>query len=433
MIPVKEYVIVNFLSWINEKYPNIPSLRILNDSELRSLCEEYFRIGHFLQIDIILKEFRNWFVERQRFEPNRFNYDSNVDLHLLLEDFHHFLHDYEHDRHDHYREFDQQENHFTIDLLYNSINEFLHGYIYQDLAEKIKHQDPQIFHFIMLSGHSSVVPFLKWLSSSHPEIDLLQNIPESILRNLISKFYESSNTYKIFGSEESETLYTEIHKLRKKGYYKDLFKELLEKNINEKRRNRNLIESVDPLERFKTVPLHAVFLFTSQHHNIQKYIAKNWGALSSMSGDYCDIYFSSDQLNYQVDAFEIMEQLKTDTDISKFPGILFWKDEISKGHFITLKDLSDKDITNLLLTVFQKIRMSASIESIEKGETLYFAENQNKSTAHSQITINVGTAYGMSLAKYKEILLKMILIPKRCKKFSIPWNLLILIGKILPF
>ena len=99
-----------------------------------------------------------------------------------------------------------------------------------------------------------------------------------------------------------------------------------------------------------------------------------------MSRDDCDIYFSIYQLDHELDAFDAIDQLSAEVDISKLPGMLFWGSKISDNHFLSFRDLSERDITYLLLTVFQQIRMFPTIGSIAKGEELFKVELSNMKT-----------------------------------------------------
>jgi hypothetical protein len=163
-------------------------------------------------------------------------------------------------------------------------------------------------------------------------------------------------------------------------YYKELFEKLVNEGIREKKGNKSCIECLDPDERYSTVPLHAVFLYISQHDYLEDYIKKNYSSISSMSRDDCDIYFSIYQLDHELDAFDAIDQLSAEVDISKLPGMLFWGSKISDNHFLSFRDLSERDITYLLLTVFQQIRMFPTIGSIAKGEELFKVELSNMKT-----------------------------------------------------
>lgn len=63
MIPVKEYMIIEFLNWIKEDHLEIESLRSISDEDLGSLCSEFLENGY---INENLVEFRRWFFNRGR-------------------------------------------------------------------------------------------------------------------------------------------------------------------------------------------------------------------------------------------------------------------------------------------------------------------------------------------------------------------------------
>jgi hypothetical protein len=159
--------------------------------------------------------------------------------------------------------------------------------------------------------------------------------------------------------------------------------EILEKMVvREKEVNETHIKSEDHLSRYKTVPIHAIFLYSSQHNYIEDYIIKNRGALSLMSGDYCDLFFSNDQLINKSDAFDEIQQIIVNVDISKLPGVLFWESEISNNCFLTFRNLSEKNITNLLQTVFQQIRKDPKMDSITMGEESFKRDSEKEKASH---------------------------------------------------
>jgi len=400
MIPVKEYVIVDFLGWIREKYPHIESLRAVSDDKLHDLCREFIERGYIGPIDEILRDFRNWLYERDRVDYFR---GEHFEIHYLCDEFHRFLHEYEHKwrkeygRHPFERKF---EGRVDVDLLHRSMKDFLKGYIYEDLAEKLKLKEPEVFYLLTTSGDLEISLFIDWLSRNHPEIDLLASIPDDVLKGLVTEFFNGRREYKRFTISSPESLLEQLVRLKKGEYYKEFFEKLLDRSVRIKKRNRSYIESIDPLDRYRTVPLHAIFLYSSQHDYIQDYIIKNWGALSSMSGDYCDIYFSVDQLDYEIDAFDVIDQIKAfkQVDIEKLPGILFWEKDVSNNYFLSFDDLDNKNVTDLLFIVFQQIRKSQNLKSIKRGEKLFRKKYESKKATSEiyqpTVSINVEQAFG---------------------------------------
>lgn len=392
MIPVKDYVIVDFLEWIKENHPEIKSLREIPEEKLLDLCREFTQKGFIAPIDKILKDFSKWLYTREKY----LHYE---DIHYLSELFHVFLHEHE-DKYKNYTLNSIRE--INEEVLFNSLRDFLSARLYKNLATKLKEENYSLFLLVSVSEQTEIIKFIDWLSQKHPEIDLLANIPDQELKNLIREFKEEYKEYRMFTNSDVESLFEQLLKIKKGKYYQEVFEKLLNRNIQEKKRNRSYIESVDPLKRYKTVPLHAIFLYSSQHSYIENYIIKHWGALSSMSGDYCDIYFSLDQLDRESDAFDIIDhikEIKDNIDISKLPGILFWGKDISNNYFLSLKDFDEKNITDMLLTIFQQIRKSQDIESIRTGELLFKGTlKKDISAATTYITINIEKVMGDVIA-----------------------------------
>jgi hypothetical protein len=404
MIPVKDYVTLDFLNWIKQAHPNVESLRVISDERLHHLCREFIKRGYIGPIDKILRDFRRWLYERDR-DRLRYFRRGHFDIHYLCEEFHEFLHEYEHRYRREYKrypfdiDFEEGEE-ISAEHLYNSIRDFLNGYIYEDLVEQLRTREPEVFHLLTISGELEISFFIDWLSHNHPEIDLLANIPDDVLKGLVVEIFEEQKEYKRFAADDPESILQQLIKLKKGDYYREHFEKLMERSVRIKKRNRSYIETIDPLDRYRTVPLHGIFLYSSQYDYIQKYIIKNWGALSSMSGDYCDIYFSIDQLDYETDAFDVIDQIKDfrGIDIAKLPGILFWGKDSSNNYFLSFKNFDEKNITELLFTVFQQIRKSPNLKSIKRGETLYKKEHESKKAISEirqpTVTINVEQSFG---------------------------------------
>ncbi|MFH8120319.1 MAG: hypothetical protein QXS37_05960 [Candidatus Aenigmatarchaeota archaeon] len=361
MIPVKDYLIVNFFIWLRNFHPYIfKFIWELSDIELQSLCREFIEGGFWRQYD---------FMTHPECKRCQFK-DENFEI-------------------------------ITWERLYYSVKSLLKRYKCRNETYKAStgqnKNNLETLGFLIPYNEIVVVRFLEWLSEKHPEIDLLANIPNEILNSLVNEFINGNKN-----QLKPTPLFENLIKLKKGEYFRELYEKLLERNIKEKKKNSTYIEGVDMLRRYKTVPLHAIFLYSSQHSYVQDYILKHWGALSSMSGDYCDIYFSIDQLYYEEDAFDVIEQIKAEIDITKLPGILFWEKDLSKKYFLSFKKLDEKsferDLTDLLFKVFQQIRKSPGIDSIKSGETLFIEEYEAKKTSFivptPQITINVETLIG---------------------------------------
>ena len=62
----------------------------------------------------------------------------------------------------------------------------------------------------------------------------------------------------------------------------------------------------DPVGRYRSVPLHGIFMYSTEDAEFSKYIDVNWRALDRMSGDSCDMYPSIDQLTGLEDVYNLL-------------------------------------------------------------------------------------------------------------------------------
>ena len=68
--------------------------------------------------------------------------------------------------------------------------------------------------------------------------------------------------------------------------------------------------SQDLLERFRSVPNHALFLYSSEDEVLSNYVKEHWAALDGLSGNVCDVYPSMLQLGGGEDAYTALPNLK---------------------------------------------------------------------------------------------------------------------------
>jgi hypothetical protein len=113
----------------------------------------------------------------------------------------------------------------------------------------------------------------------------------------------------------------------------------------------------DPLQRFKAVPNHAMFLYTSEDRTLGAYIHDHWDALDGLSGDICDIHESLLQLRGEEDAYSQLKNISTIAGMSAvkltdLPAIHIW----SKDAYCTLSlklmnsELKIRDFFRFLFT-----------------------------------------------------------------------------------
>jgi len=168
----------------------------------------------------------------------------------------------------------------------------------------------------------TMLNFLDWLEKHHFPITSLRNLTENELLKLVGEF-------------EGEKLINNESLTRKwLAGFKTLFKKSGDwEGYGLARKKLNLIETrsiflisefkklganfkngrayinQDFLERYRKIPLHALFLYTSEDKDVAAYIVHNWGVLDTLSGEVCDIYPSLEQFQNIEDAYDYIKEL----------------------------------------------------------------------------------------------------------------------------
>jgi hypothetical protein len=105
--------------------------------------------------------------------------------------------------------------------------------------------------------------------------------------------------------------------------------ELTEAGVQFRHGSDPLTRGNDPLERYRTVPNHAMFLYTSEDQVLDTYVRKHWAALDGMSGDCCDIEISLVQLLGGADAISQFDEVKSlpglaQVNLGDLPALHIW-------------------------------------------------------------------------------------------------------------
>jgi hypothetical protein len=90
----------------------------------------------------------------------------------------------------------------------------------------------------------------------------------------------------------------------------------------------------DLLERYRSVPNHAMFLYTSEDTLLNSYINDHWAALDGLSGKICDIHVSLIQLLGGADAYSQFDEIRSipgleTMDTKDLPSIHIWSQNTS--------------------------------------------------------------------------------------------------------
>jgi hypothetical protein len=220
---------------------------------------------------------------------------------------------------------------------------------------------------------SLVADFHTWLNSRAQNLSDIDD-PESLIRAfLVDKNYASLANY-----------IGDINALSTGKVYKKLTDELIRLGVKSKVKLQSDVES-DILERYKTVPLHAVFLYTSEDNEVSKYILENWGALDTLSGDYCDIHPSVDQFENTEDAYDLIEKMDIlrntkFNSYSQLPGIFFWDLSGATEYISFGNEFSQATIRQIVRIIFEEIRKAPNIHSVSKAKTII--EDKNMPTKY---------------------------------------------------
>lgn len=234
--------------------------------------------------------------------------------------------------------------------LAESVRFLVEGHFYE---KQIRH-NPEVYHLIShLGAHASEaaqsMEFIWWLQDKHPNLDILGNAPTNQIRELVTVFCEERN-YKNAASFSKDV----ISWLRGKGERK-VIRKLIEIGARAKRKNNTYKSTVSPLDRYRTVPYHAFFLFLSAG-DFPTFIHKYWEDLNYLTGDHLDVYYSFEDLERGVSAFEVLGEFRSiKVEATSLPAMFLWGKDISQSCVIPLERLSHDDIFDVIKVIVQRI------------------------------------------------------------------------------
>ncbi|MFG2366126.1 hypothetical protein ACGFY3_31510 [Streptomyces mirabilis] len=233
--------------------------------------------------------------------------------------------------------------------------------------------------------------FLRWLAAIHPEIQTIEGRSTKDLLRLVDEFEGG----KLQGNEILIRKWEAGFKILLNtdrdwagyGEARSVAQNLGSRFAGIRRiRRRSPYGSSrrDAFERYRTVPLHAAFLYSSEDSILASYIQDNWYALHRMSADFCDIHPSIEQLCGSEDAYialNVMSKIYDKVQLSRLPGVIFWDD--FEHEYISFRGLDSDGITNGLRFIFEHIWRDSSIASVAIAEAgvRRFVSEQNHSGA----------------------------------------------------
>jgi hypothetical protein len=194
----------------------------------------------------------------------------------------------------------------------------------------------------------TMLKFLEWLSRNYPQIVSLKGLSEADLLRLADMFEGGKLAHNKSlgrkwragfdtllrrktdweGYDAARQFLRDLQSAREGSLRPALMRDIVRFGGRPKSRSFNS-SSPDPVQRYRTVPLHAVFLYSSEDNEVQEYLLAHWGALDSLSGNFCDIYPSVKQLRRMEDAYDLIDTPGPlrgieEVSVSQLPGLFFW-------------------------------------------------------------------------------------------------------------
>lgn len=245
--------------------------------------------------------------------------------------------------------------------LVNSVSLLIQGGFYDKYIEK----QPEVLRLLVraniISPHSlQALEFMSWLQENHPKLDILANAPTTEVKELALEFCEM-NGYKNSASFSKEV----VQWLNGKGD-SNILQRLIDIGRTIKGKSGYSSRRTSPFERYKNINFHAVFLFLSAG-DFPKFIKTYWEDLNFLTGDYIDIYYSDDDAERKISAFQTKDDFRSiRIQPMSLPALILWQDSLKDACVISLEHLSHDDIFDLLKLIVQNIQSSNSLLEIHQ-------------------------------------------------------------------
>jgi hypothetical protein len=215
----------------------------------------------------------------------------------------------------------------------------------------------------------TMLQFLEWIVERHPEVTSFDELPTGELMSLADQFEDG----KLRGNDvlthkwKAGFDYLRENDGSWQGY--DAARAFYRTQASRSVYKPHSTE--DFLRRYRRVPIHAAFLYSSEDRALTSYVNDHWNALDRMSGDLCDIHPSLDQLLDHEDAYELLDETSKlrglrYIGLTQLPGIIFW-DHNGASEYVALRDIQ-ASITVALRTIFENLRRDPDIASIASAK-----------------------------------------------------------------
>jgi hypothetical protein len=206
-----------------------------------------------------------------------------------------------------------------------------------------------------------LVDFLRWMAEEHPEIPRGAELEPDKVNGELKEAFEKAQ--------------------KEKGRYEGQWSAMFAWYAEPRKCGRDYVREVplDPLERYRRIPLHALFLYTSQAKVMDSYLEDNWCLLHKQSANYCDIYPVKSQHEYDhdkdisEDATDFLEKSKIINtkhaiDLSDLPGMFFWNHRGETEYISFLDDKSYDGLSKSINIIFKEIKKDPTIHAVRRAK-----------------------------------------------------------------
>lgn len=239
------------------------------------------------------------------------------------------------------------------------------------LGEKNNQQLYQHVLLMQMELVHNITKARKYGSSATQQADLhriLEQLIEVCLLATGKSFYEWCQ---VGLSEKQEP--RDLSDLQRAGLAQDLLEAFVESGA--RTRKDVDLSNEDLLERYASVPLHAIFLYTSEDEAIPSYILNNWDALDSLSGTICDIHPLLEQFQSFANAYEYIRKIDVIKHVpfnsfSQLPGMFFWNHVGETAYLSFGVEAKPVQIKNILRVVFEELYREPTLASVNRAKQI---------------------------------------------------------------
>lgn len=269
--------------------------------------------------------------------------------------------------------------------LADSVRFLVQGYAYEEQVKR----NPEVLRYlralaIIQSSSAQALEFIWWLEDKHPKLDILASFPTDQLKQLVATFCEEKN-YNNTASFSKEVL----RWVQGEGE-QSVLRKLMDVSRRLRQRQQNSSPNVSLFQRYESVPFHAIFLFLSAG-NFPEFISAYWEDLNYLTGDHLDVYYSFEDLERRVSAYETLTDFRTlQVEATWLPAMVLWKRNLSESCVIPFKQLSHEIIFEVVKLVVRDISKGKSISEICAGANDFVHERTDELLPGTKLILRNG-------------------------------------------